>query len=212
MTLDRQKQAIEAGLCFCNTILNINHDYKVAWIHSISCRALSDLIIDSPQIRCYFDEVVLNNPYFMAPPKVQELQKKLMKRDPSGAMWQTLIRKASTQMRQIEHRPFQIPTCLYNLCIPLPPLWRRFQTFEDLAKQVSRFVRKLRVHFVLGTEDTMADYNQNVKFFNGLTVPYKQVTSINGANHVFDNTEEKYQECARDLIDTIKLRRIGKTK
>lgn len=211
MTLERQKQALDAGLHFCHKIDNINHDYNIGWIHSISCRALSDLMIDSQYIRNYFHEIVLNNPYFLPPPKVQMLREKFMRRDPSGTSWNMLMHKVSTQMREIERHTFKIPTCLYNLCIPLPQQWTKQMDYEELARRVSYLIGKnpatsLRLHFILGSADDMADYNQNVRFFHGLTIPHKRLVSIQGANHAFENALGQYSDYSQMIFDTIQER------
>ncbi|MDE5616126.1 MAG: alpha/beta hydrolase [Alphaproteobacteria bacterium] len=210
MTLARQKQALEAGLKFCQTIDNINHSYNIGWIHSISCRALSDLMIDSMEVRHYFNELVLNNPYFLPPPKVQILREKFMRRDPSGATWDTLVHKVTTQMREIEHHTFKIPTCLYNLYVPLPMQWTKRLTFEKLARRVSYLIthrpksEKLRLRFILGSADDMADFNQNMRFFKALTFPHKQVVAIDGANHAFENALTAYSDCTQDILASIR--------
>jgi len=206
MTLERQKMALREGLSYSLTIPDINRDYNIGWVHSISCRALSDLIIDSQNIRCYFNEIVLNNPYFLPPPKVQALREKLMQRDPSGASWDQLTHKVTTQLREIERHTFKIPTCLYNLCIPLPSAWSKKIKFEDLALCVSFFIKKLHVHFILGTADNMADYQQNMQFYNGLLIPNKQLVSIQGATHAFENALGTYTEISNLILETIKTR------
>ncbi len=204
MTLDRQKRALDMGLRFCRNMNSINKDYNIGWVHSISCRALSDLMIDSLDVRYFFDELVLNNPYFLAPPKVLSLREKLYRRDPSGSAWEALTHKVTTQMREIEHHKFNIPTCLHNLTIPLPPIWNTKPNFEELARIVSFFVKHLRLNFVLGTNDNMADYNQNMRIFQGLAVPNKQVISIQGANHSFENVQSQYMEFARIIFEAAK--------
>lgn len=209
MTLERQKLALQSGLNFSSTIPNISHDYNIGWAHSISCRALSDLMVDSAFIRNYFAEIILNNPYMLPPPKVQTLRDKFMKRDPSGAMWDTLAHKVSNQMREIEHHQFKIPTCLYNLCVPLPPQWAKRTKFEDLANIMSMFVKQMRLCFVLGTADDMADYNQNIKFFNGLRIPNKQLVSVQGGNHAFENALGQYSDFSGAILDTIRNRRTN---
>jgi len=208
MTLERQKMALGAGLLYCMTLPEINHDYNIGWVHSISCRALSDLIIASPEIRLYFNEIILNNPYFLPPPKVQVLREKIMQRDPTGASWDSLTHKVTTQMREIERHTFKIPTCLYNLCIPLPSMWSKKVKFEDLAKCMSYFIKKLRIHFILGTADNMADYQQNMQFYNGLMIPNKQLVSIQGANHAFENALGTYSQFSNVILENIKSRRI----
>ncbi len=206
MTLERQKTALREGLSYSITIPDINRDYNVGWVHSISCRALSDLIIDSPNIRSYFNEIVLNNPYFLPPPKVQALHEKFMQRDPSGASWDLLTHKVTTQIREIERHTFKIPTCLYNLCIPLPSMWSKKVNSEDLARCMSFFIKKLYVHFILGTADNMADYHQNIRFYNGLLIPHKQLVSIQGANHAFENALGIYSEFSNIILENIKKR------
>lgn len=208
MTLERQKQALHSGLEYCGTIRNISHDYNIGWVHSISCRALSDLMVDSMFVRHYFNELILNNPYLLPPPKVQTLRAKFMQRDPSGESWKMLMHKVSTQLREIEQRQFKIPTCLYNLCIPLPPQWAKRKAFEDLALRASYFVKQLRLHFILGTADNMADYNQNLQIFNGLCIPNKQLVSIQGANHAFENALGQYSDFSGVILDTIRGRRL----
>jgi len=207
MTLERQKKALGVGLDFCRSLPDINRSYKIGWVHSISCRALSDLVIDSPAIRRYFNELVLNNPYFLPPPKVQALREKLMRRDPSGETWDILTHKVTTQLREIERHTFKIPTCLYNLCIPLPSMWSKKVKFEDLAMCMSFFIKKLRVHFILGTADNMADYKQNMQFYNGLLIPNKQLVSIPGATHAFENALGTYSECTNLILKNIQERR-----
>ncbi len=209
MTLERQKRALDTGLQFCEKLEPLNRDYKVAWIHSISCRAMSDLMIDSPKIRHYFNEMVLNNPYFLPPPKVCMLREKMYKRDPSGQTWDILVHKVTTQIREIENRRFTIPTCLYNLSIPLPHKWEQKPQFEDLARRVSFFVKNIRLHFILGTEDNMADYQQNLRIFRGLDIPNKQIISIKGANHSFDNSPNLYMEFSGMVLDAIKSRCVN---
>lgn len=211
MTLEQQKAALVQGLNFCSTIQNISHDYNIGWAHSISCRALSDLMVESIFVRNYFNEIVLNNPYLLPPPKVQTLRNTFMQRDPSGELWKNLAHKASTQMREIEQQQFKIPTCLYNLAIPLPPRWAKKANFDFLARSLSHFVKQIRLHFILGTADDMADYNQNLKFFDGLRIPNKQLTSIQGANHAFENTLEQYSDFSKIILDKIR-ERLAKIK
>ena len=215
MTLERQKQALDAGLHFCYTIDDINHDYNIGWIHSISCRAMSDLMIDSPLVRNYFNEIVLNNPYFLPPPKVQAMRDKFMRRDPSGTSWNALLHRVANQMREIERQTFKIPTCLYNLCIPLPQQWNKRPEYEELARRVSYFITKrmrmaLHLYFVLGSADDMADYNQNMRFFQGVIIPNKRLVSIPGANHAFENAIDLYSNYSQAILDTIRDRRIYK--
>ena len=208
MTLERQKQALLAGIEFCKTLDDINTSNKIAWVHSISCRALADLTVESPNVRDYFNEVVLNNPYFLAPPKVQKLHEKMMQKDPSGATWTALTKKSATMLREIERHTFKIPTCVYNLCIPLPPALSKLTTnYANLVRMMSHFVYRVHLLFILGTDDNMADYNQNRQLFNYLNVPHKQLVSINGANHSFENATSQYAEFARQIINGMKMHR-----
>ena len=201
MTLTRQKQAIHAGLRFCREMPELNTAYNIAWVHSISSRALSDLTVDTPWIRKYFDTVVLNNPYFMPPPKVDSRYERIMRKDPSGVLWQNLAKKALTQSREIEHRVYQIPTCLYNLFIPVP---ERFSVPAHGLHKMTRFIGPTRVYFILGTADNMADYNQNVGLFNALSIQNKQLISIPDANHSFDNKLDLYTRLSQSVLDEIR--------
>jgi len=207
MTLERQKQALYAGLNFARIIPNLNSAHRIAWVHSISCRALADLMVDHYEMRGYFSEVVLNNPYFLAPPKVQKLHDRLMSKDPSGKSWADLTQKAQNMERRIENQTFKIPTCLYNLCIPLPPLWQKFaNNFKFLGRIMAHFVSKTNMYFILGTKDDMADYNQNLELFQDLSVPNKRLVSIEGANHSFENELSQYQKFVKIIIDSIRLK------
>ncbi len=206
MTLSRQKTAILQGLKFCaKEIPDLATHYNIGWAHSLSCRALSDLMVDSRFVREYFNEIILNNPYFMAPPKVVKMKQRLLKSDPTGGQWETLARRVAFMSRCIESRTYTIPTRLYNLAIPLPDKWRfNEQNFVALAKKMSHFVSRLRMYFVLGTADNMADYNQNLEFFRGLRVPAKQLVCIDGANHSFENALEEYATKSQEILESIK--------
>ena len=203
MTLDRQKQALDAGLRYAATITNLNTAHKIAWAHSISCRALAELIVDNANIREYFTEIVLNNPYFLIPPKVRALHDKMMKKDPSGHTWDALTKKSSNIERNIENHTFRIPTCLYNLYIPLPPNWAGNENARDLPRKIAYFVSKIRMYCVLGTDDNMADYNQNRNLMQNLRIPHKQMISIRGANHSFENALNQYQQFTKIIINSI---------
>ena len=209
MTLQRQKQALDAGIHFCKQSPQFSQKYNIAWAHSISCRALSDLILEKPDLRHYFNEIVLNNPYFLPPPKVYALRDKVMRKDPTGQTWALMMHRLVTRVRTIENRRFSVPTCLYNLAVPLPNAWRtRQQDLQKLARIVSRFITDMRMCFVLGTGDDNADYNQNMQLFQGLAVPAKQALSIPGANHSFENAQAQYLDTSRLILDGI----IGRTR
>lgn len=212
MTLQRQKQALAAGLRYAATIPNMNTAHKIAWAHSISCRALAELIVDNKDIRDYFSEMVLNNPYFLAPPKVQNMHKKMMQKDPSGKTWDALTKKSSNMPRQIENYTFKIPTCLYNLCVPLPPMWAKQQeNIREITRKMSHFIKQLRMYCVLGTADNMADYQQNRQLIQSLPIAHKQLISIHGANHSFENALTQYQQFVRVIINSIRMH-IGNGK
>jgi len=206
MTLPRQKQALSAGLKFCKRNPDLRASYNIAWVHSISCRALSDLVVDSPRLRNFFNEVVLNNPYFLPPPKVEQLRTRIMRRDPSGNTWREISRKSTVQTREIEGQMFKIPTCLYNLFIPVPARWIGVDNADlpAIAKKMATFVDKMHIHFVLGTADNMADYNQNMQFGCGLDIPNKEIISIQGANHSFENALDSYDQFSRVILDHIR--------
>lgn len=212
MNLARQKYAIMRGLWFCSKNDRLCHDNKIAWGHSLSCRALSDMVAEHPFVRQYFGEVILNNPYFITPSRVEKLRNKLIKRDPSGSMWRTLVDKAATMYRIIENQKYSIPTCLRNLAVPLPQAWQyKPENIESLAAKMSDFVTDIRMTFVLGTADDMAEYNQNLKFYNGLKVTNKELISIDGADHSFENAIPQYNQVAHGIIDNI-YTRCEKTK
>lgn len=202
MTLARQKQAIAAGLRYATTIADLNTSRKIAWAHSISCRALAELIVDDTDMRDYFSEVVLNNPYFLAPPKVENMRTKLMQKDPSGKTWEQLTHKSSNMERIIENHKFKIPTCLYNLCVPLPPIWQS-ASIKALTRIMARFVSKIRMYCVLGTSDNMADYQQNMTLIQNLHIPHKELISIPGANHSFENELDAYRRFTKSILDSI---------
>lgn len=200
MTLQRQKMAILHALKYAKAI-DVNHSHNIAWVHSISCRALSDLMVRSVFVRKYFHDIVLNNPYFMAPPKVIKLKEKLMRSDPTGRAWEKLILRVSNMTRDIDNRSYTVPTRVYNLTIPLPLDWEALAgDGSGLARKISPFVKNTRLYFVLGTADNMADYQQNVEFFGGLQVPNKQLLRIDGADHSFENAQAQYDNMSRAIL------------
>lgn len=205
LTLERQKMALANGLEFCHSELHdINNKYNVGWLHSMSCRALSDLVVDSDFIRRYFKEVVLSNPYFMAPPKLIKAQQKFYRIDPTGNSWDAMAKRNTNLNRNIEGRTYVVPTCIYNLAIPLPANWAiQDLNFSKVAYRMSHFVRHLYTRFILGTADNMADYNQNVEFFDGLRVPRKQIIKIDGGNHLLENVLEEYNHQTKSILNSI---------
>ncbi|MBD5389026.1 hypothetical protein HDR63_02105 [bacterium] len=205
MNLARQKRALLRGIQYCNDRSDLNHDYRIAWAHSMSCRALSDLMVSSDLMRQYFHMAVLNNPYFLPPQRVQQAKAKLMQRDPSGRLWQSVLHKSITQFRRIEDREYSFPTSLYNLTMPLPTSWCMDTNLPDLSERLSTFIHSdTRVSFVLGTDDNMAEYSQNVELFNGLRVPHKELHSIDGANHSFENALDQYQTFTHRILDNVR--------
>ncbi len=209
MNLARQKLAMLRGLTFARELTDLNQSYKIAWPHSISCRALADLMVLVPEVRAYFDEIVLNNPYFMPPSRVQRTQEKYLSRDPSGKMWRTLLTRASKQMRQIENVQYSVPTCLYNLSIPLPAQWRATATsMENLAYAMSSYLGAVRLYFVLGSADDMAEYDLNVRLYDGVHATNKELMVIPGANHSFENALESYGTCKQKIFADIRSRRL----
>lgn len=213
MTLERQKKALKFGLAFCRNNPDLSAGYKIAWAHSISCRALSDLVVDSTMVGKYFDEYVLNNPYFLAPPKVGIVREKFLRRDPTGKRWKDFLFRPLWQSRQIENLNFQIPTCLNNVWCPLPYEWRGADNnLALLARKMSHFVPMAKISFVLGTADDMADFHQNLQLYNGLKIPCKSLTCIEGGNHSFENALPDYEECARGIIDAAKCRILSQSK
>lgn len=209
MTLMRQKKALRRGLAYCRRIPDLSHKNNIAWAHSMSCRALSDLMVDSVFVRNYFSSVVLNNPYMMAPDKVMQLKQRLVQVDPTGKKWNDFTQRTSVSSRNIESHSYQVPTRLRNLLIPLPPNWDiDVPDFKLLARRMSYFIGNLYVYFVLGTGDNMSDYNQNMQFFLGLKNDDKELVCINGANHSFENAIAEYERSSSWILETIKRRKI----
>lgn len=220
MNLARQKKALVEGLKFCEANERLYHNYKIAWAHSMSCRALVDLIFYSEEMRSYFDECVLNNPYFVPPSKVQKSKEKSLEKDPSGKSWRDITYRLSQPVRFIEKGAFTVPTCLHNLEVPIPEKWRAIVTSDTLeiawdilgnalkfAEKVSPFINKTPVKFVLGTGDNMAEYSQNYRLFEALNVNDKKLFSIDGANHSFENMPELYDKLVGDIFNQIKEQR-----
>ncbi|MDR0726897.1 MAG: hypothetical protein LBF37_02430, partial [Rickettsiales bacterium] len=147
MNLARQKLALLQGLISCKTNYRLSADYKIAWAHSMSCRALSDLVVQYKHLRKYFDEVVLNNPYFLPPSKLQAMKKRFMEKDPSGKLWMKLATKPTLQPCPIEN--YKVPADIYNFQVPFPITWP--SDLESLAKKMSKIIHHFRVNFVLGT-------------------------------------------------------------
>lgn len=204
MNLARQKQAVLHGMRFCE-MFNFGHRYRVAWAHSISCRALSDLVVHEPNFGKMFDEMVLNNPYFVAPKKVQALYNKMMTRDPSGKMWYEMMLRSGVKTRQIESGNYSYPARLYNLVVPMSEkLGGPRASLAAVSQGMSDFVGNTRVSFVLGTGDDMAEYSQNVEIFNNLKTTNKELISIDGANHSFENALDVYRQKTEIIIDRIK--------
>lgn len=211
MNLARQKQAMLQGMRFCEMLSGISHRYSVVWAHSISCRALSDLIVHNPDFSKIFHEIVLNNPYFVPPQKVQALYNKTMSRDPSGKLWREMILKPRIQTRQIDSVSYQVPTRLYNLVLPISyKLGGSNASIPQVASRMSDFIGDLRVSFILGSADDMAEYSQNVEIFNNLKTPNKELISIDGANHSFENALDVYRNNVAIIIDRIKSNIIHK--
>lgn len=207
MNLARQKHAIIRGLRFCNKVPDLCNKYKIAWGHSLSCRALSDMVVESKFVRRYFSEIVLNNPYFITPSRVEKMRQKFIRRDPSGEMWRTFMDKTAVMSRVIENHKYSIPTNLRNLSVPLPKSWQYMPDhIELLAIKMSDYVKDMRMTFVLGTADDMAEYDQNVQFYNGLEVPDKELISIEGANHQFENDIAQYDKTTRYIMARIRER------
>ncbi len=206
MNLARQKAAIMQGLEFCETLPNINHSYNIAWAHSISCRALSDLLVAYPETRNYFRELVLNNPYFITPSRVSATYNRIMAKDPSGITWQTILKRPALLFREIENIRYQIPSCLFNLNVPLPKSWAiEPDQLPELSKRISSYIDEINVLFVLGTSDNMAEYSQNVQIFNGIEVPNRELISIRDANHSFENKLPEYTNVVSNILERIKV-------
>ncbi|MDE6478018.1 MAG: hypothetical protein K2L94_02090 [Alphaproteobacteria bacterium] len=209
MNLARQKLALLRGLGQARALTDLNQSYKVAWVHSISCRALSDLVVMLPEMRCFFDEVILNNPYFLPPSRVFQTQERYMRRDPSGKTWRTLMGRTSMQQRNIENVQYRVPTSLYNLAVPLPAQWQSTaMPVGGLARTMSHFLGDMRLAFVLGTADDMAEYTQNVELYDGLQIPNKELKEIPGANHSFENALDEYRDCSQQILTKIRNRRV----
>lgn len=205
MNLARQKQAVLRGMRFCEMLSGVSHRYSVVWAHSISCRALSDLFVHEPKFGRLFNEIILNNPYFVAPHKVRVLYDKMMARDPSGKMWNEMMLKPRAQKRHIETVDCNFPTRLYNLVLPMSAkLGGRDAPLDMVAQRMSDFVGDTRVSFVLGTADDMAEYSQNVEIFNNLKTFNKELISIDGANHSFENALDAYRQKTAIIVDRIK--------
>lgn len=210
MNLARQKSAIFEGLNFCKEMPGINHKNRIAWSHSLSCRALSDMIVAKEPVKSFFNELVLNNPYFLPPSRVIKTRERLMQHDPTGKMWQSALNRMSMQRRQIENIEFKIPTCLQNLTVPLPRDWAELDgNLPSIAKRMSKFVDSLHISFVLGTADDMAEYAQNVQIFNELKVSNKNLISIDGANHLFENKLDEYENNVNIILSRIKTKYLN---
>ncbi len=205
MNLSRQKRAIIEGLDFCKDLPGVNGDNRIAWSHSLSCRAISDLIVTNRPVNSFFKWLVLNNPYFLQPSRAIIAQQRIMQRDPSGQSLHTALQRTSIQRRKIENQEFQIPTRMKNLAVTLPSDWSQLNgKLPDITKRMSKFIEHLRIIFLLGTADNMAEYSQNVEIFNGLTALNKELISIKDADHVFENKLPEFENSVNIILKHIK--------
>ncbi|MDR2413062.1 MAG: hypothetical protein LBD50_02515 [Rickettsiales bacterium] len=206
MNFARHKYALTKGLEYCGNNTGLASDYKVAWAHSMSCRALSDLSVHSEIIRGYFDELVMNNPYFLPPSKLQRSKQKCLEKDPSGRTWKILSHRPIIQTFHIEGKPYSIPANINNLEVPLPSDWKSDDydlDLKNIADKASQFFRNLKIDFILGAEDDKAEYMMNKKLIDALNLKEKRVFTIDKAGHYFENGLEEYDAYSRLILNEI---------
>ncbi len=210
MTLARQKVVIARALQFCNDITELNQEYRISWVHSMSGRAMTDLCVYSPFVRNYFNEHVLANPYFVAPGRVRILFDRMMRIDPTGQTWLRFIHKTSTKFRTIENVQYQFPASLYNLNVPLPKAWALSP--NDIASQMATLLNGNYVTFLLGTKDDMAEYDMNMMYYQALPTSNKNLVLIDGGDHALENSIAQLANASRQILQNIQQRRLDNTR
>lgn len=205
MTLPRHETAIYKSLEYCKNNDKLCHDYKVAWAHSLSGRALADLIVENDFVRKYFNEYVMNNPYFLPPSKLTNLKKSMMERDSSGKFWNSVLHKLQTVKRIIDGVEYKIPASTYNFSVPLPQnLKHLINDIDGLVNTVAELVHDKPIQFILGKDDTQAEYAQNKSLFKALPTEHKSIHKIPGANHFFDSAPSGYIQCTEMVMSGIR--------
>lgn len=204
MTLARQKAVVFHSLQFCEKIPEINHNYQVSWVHSMSGRAMADLCVYSPFVRHYFNEHIMANPYFVPPTRVWALYEKIMRTDPSGRTWRTLMHKTSTMYRMINNIKYPYPASLYNLNVPLPKSWKLSP--GDVANRMYPSLDGRHITFLLGTGDHMAEYGINRQYYDALPTTNKSLYLIDGADHTFENSQMAYENISQKILTSLKDR------
>lgn len=201
MTLPRQRWAMLHALEACRDLPELNHSPKIAWAHSLSCRALVDLTIHSTTVREFFDRYVLVNPFFVPPRRVFDLYNRSMTKDPTGRLWHHMINKTIMMNRTIENVRYEFPSSLYNLWIPFPTAWN--QTPYDVAQKISPYIGDKDVFFLLGRQDTKAEYDTNVLYYEALTIPHKNLVVSEIADHSFENAVDDLRDKCNYIIHHI---------
>lgn len=204
MNLSRHKHAIVKGLEACEANKKLCHEHKVAWVHSLSGRALSDLTIHFESVRNYFDEFVLNNPYFLSPKKLQNSKNKSFAKDPTGKSWYSLSWKQTLQKCFVEDIEYKVPASIRNFEIPLPRTWKLHEdNYNEITDRISEILNNPKITFILGTNDDKAEYGINRKLFQALKVADKQLVTIEGAGHYFENALEDYYSNTNIIFNNI---------
>lgn len=203
MNLDRHVDVLHRGLNFTKCISELNQcGYNIAWLHSLGARAFTDLFVESPHTGSRFNSVVFNNPYFMPPARVEQKHEKSLKSDPSGMIWEKIMDRPYQTTRIIDDEKYTIPATLRNVFFPFKKLPDgRFPTFTDVMGDMSRFAgRRSIVCFILGTDDTEAEYNKNMDVFNALQIHNKDLYLIPNGIHTLENVLPEYDQITQVVL------------
>ncbi|MDR0803771.1 MAG: hypothetical protein LBO08_01640 [Rickettsiales bacterium] len=213
MRLDHQRGALMRGILRAKNNHGLCQNYNIAWAHSISCRALSDLAMDSRFVSGFFDEFVLNNPYFITTTKLMKARARMMKRDPSGALWRNLADKVYMTRQDIAGKVFEVPNAPKCFDLPIPDVELSdipLKTAYDISEKynLGERCRGKHISFILGMDDTMAEYSINRRLIGGLKIPHKTIAVLDNADHAFQPNLRGYENFSEIILNQIKSRAV----
>ena len=200
MNISKHRVALARGIREITKMSELGGGYNIAWPHSMSCRALTDIVLADPELKDYFCETVMINPYFITRPDVINMRRKMLKK--SEDLWNSAASRIKTQTRKIGKIEYSVPACIGNFFIPFHKKLKQpteisqvdeFVNSLDTTFGLSKKLKKTKVHFILGEQDDKSVFNLHYSMTHALPIQ-KQVYTIPGADHNFDNTESEYED------------------
>lgn len=204
-----QKLATARALAWCRDGGLIDNElYNVAWAYSRACRVISDLAVKSKDTKTtvsvakFFDEFVLCNPYFITPPKVLET---IANMPPERLARISKIPFKKT--RNIDGVDYTCRSYLGNLVQDLPTDWGvKTCDLQDVATVTYNQMQSIRTKpltILLGSLDAEAEYEQNRTLADYLPFALKQVDTIVGAGHYFEEKPTQYRGYVDGFFHTL---------